>query len=165
MELPLPILRYPSHESCWPLYQGRPNLHIFEGGDPLSPQKCAKNSKGPPLQIFCTNPRRGPPSPPRILCKICTDLGGGEGGGRGALSRKLPTIQSWSHSATMVLCYYVTLQLLSLVTFIRVDSAITMTAITRTVTMTGNFQVMSLLLPPLNCAVFSRTPCSHPGGV
>ena len=53
------------------------------------PQKCTKNSKGLPLRIFCTFPSREG-APPRILCKICTNLEGGWEGGCGALSKNLP---------------------------------------------------------------------------
>ena len=62
------------------------------GGAP-PPQKCAKNSKGPPLRTFCTLSRRGGATPPGFRAKLKKSEEGGEGrGGLGALSRKLPTI-------------------------------------------------------------------------
>ena len=62
MELLLPILRYPSHESCRPLIlrrkkQGRKILHIFEGGLPSSPLKnfLHESEEAPPPINFVQN--------------------------------------------------------------------------------------------------------------
>ena len=56
-------------------------MHIFEGGGGPPPQKCAKNSKGPPLTIFCTNPRRGGGPPTPDFVQNLHGSGEGRGGG------------------------------------------------------------------------------------
>ena len=50
--------------------------------------KCAKNSKGPRMEIFCTFLRRG--LPPHGFCAKFARIRRGGGGGRWALSGKLP---------------------------------------------------------------------------